>query len=399
MPGVRNLYRDAQSQLYFLRSQKGGVNDFVPLNTTRKEQAIKNLEALKGVQFCNRHGIPGEEKIKKSPLIGGLLDKYREAGYPNARQKPRDKESSYFQDQESYHTTLKQFFAQKYVGELRPSLLNEYHRWRKCPGRLRAGATGDRITDLELTCLSNALTWAAGEDVVQANPIKSRTRYQSGKDVRHCKDLAPEDMNDVHRACVRLFSSRRSETLGWQATFEAMSGVRTSEALAMRLDAKPGEPGAVSSDGDHLYVRRARKTAVENPLVLLHEGLKEWIPAHLEWHQQRYPNSPWFFPNLRDDGAKHVSKCALTTKFRELFEDKVLDRRFSSHGMRAVYVRIRRSQGVSDPQIAIELNQYGGVATLVKCYGAVPPSWLDGKSPKLPWIPSIVRAWSFIKKD
>jgi hypothetical protein len=135
-----------------------------------------------------------------------LLDKYREAGYPNARQKARDKESSYFRDQEAYYTILKQFFAQKYVGELRPALLNEYHRWRKNPDRLREGATGDCITDLELTCLSNCITWGAGQDMVQENQIKSRTRYQFSMDVRHCKELAPEDMNDLHRACIPLFS-------------------------------------------------------------------------------------------------------------------------------------------------------------------------------------------------
>ena len=30
------------------------------------KQALKNVEAVKCVQFRNRHGIPGEEQIKKS---------------------------------------------------------------------------------------------------------------------------------------------------------------------------------------------------------------------------------------------------------------------------------------------------------------------------------------------
>jgi hypothetical protein len=58
-----------------------GVSTPLYLNTTRREQAIKNVEAVKGVQFRNRHGIPSEEQINKSPLFGGLLNKYREAVY------------------------------------------------------------------------------------------------------------------------------------------------------------------------------------------------------------------------------------------------------------------------------------------------------------------------------
>ena len=196
-----------------------------------------NIEEPKATQFRQRHDIPDKKKQKPSPLIGTILDKYREASYPDSRQKERDKDSSYFHDQEDYYTMLKSFFGQKYVNELRQSLLNEYHLWRKKPDRMRAGTVGDRITDLELTCLSNALGWAFGQDVIQENPIKSRTRYQSSKDVRHCKELAPEDMDQLHQACGLMFSNRKGESLGWQALFEALSGVRTCEALAMRLDA------------------------------------------------------------------------------------------------------------------------------------------------------------------
>lgn len=55
--GVRDLYRDIVSKLYFLRSQKGGGNSFLPLNTTRKKVAITNIEELKGTQFRQRHDM------------------------------------------------------------------------------------------------------------------------------------------------------------------------------------------------------------------------------------------------------------------------------------------------------------------------------------------------------
>jgi hypothetical protein len=84
--GERNLYRDLNSLLYFLRSQKGGVNTFTPLDATRKEQAIKNAEELRGNQFRKRHEIPEKADSGPSPLLGPLLDPYRVAGYaPSSR--------------------------------------------------------------------------------------------------------------------------------------------------------------------------------------------------------------------------------------------------------------------------------------------------------------------------
>src|ERR1019366_3026886 len=73
VPGVRDLYRDAHSQLYYVRSQQGGINAYISLNTTRKEQAIKNMEELRGNQFRRRHEIPEEEEAGPSPLLGGAL--------------------------------------------------------------------------------------------------------------------------------------------------------------------------------------------------------------------------------------------------------------------------------------------------------------------------------------
>lgn len=420
VPGVRNLYVDGNG-IFYERSQKAGGNSFISLGTTRKEQAIKHMETRRNAIFRKQHEIPEEIAQKPSPQVGIILSSYREVGYPDAKQRPRDKGSAYYRAQEDYYTMLQKFFGQRFVNELRPALLHEYHTWRKAQIRRnqRGGDTGikdcneflngaakeegvkwrkgNRIVDLELTSLSNALTWAAGHDLIHDNPIKNRTRFCSSRDVRHCKELAPEDMNDLHTICIPLFSNRRSEALGWQAVFESLTGVRTEEALAMRLDAKPGQPGARSSDGGFLYVRRAKKSGFENPLVIIHDGLKEWLEAHKAWHDARYPKSPWYFPNLRREGSEPVTKTALTAAFRRFHATGILDRRFSSHGMRALYVRIRRSQGAPDSQIALELNQHGGVGTLIKCYGAVPPSWLDGKAPNLKWIPTVKRGWENIK--
>jgi hypothetical protein len=46
----------------------------------------------------------------------------------------------------------------------------------------------------------------------------------------------------------------------------------------------------------------------------------------------------------------------------------------TSHGMRAYYVTVRRSQGIKDGQIAAEIGDKSGVALIVSTYGDLPPN-------------------------
>jgi integrase len=300
-------------------------------------------------------------------------------------------------EQDNCATLLKFFGDKTLVDDLRPKLLNQYHTWRV--ENVTKGE-GHRTTDLKLNTLSNGLNWAVQEELIEQNPIKFRVRFHSSTNARHCRDLAPADVDELHNIARLLFGDKRSETLGWQARFEALTGLRTNEVLAMRLDARPDEPGGVTADGGSLCVRRSKKAGRDNPSIEVHEGLRQLITAHKIWHHQRYPKSPWYFPGREKEDGKPVSKGALTRTLERLHKEQDhnkphLKKKFTSHGMRAFYVLVRRSQGATDAQIAWEINHVGGVSTLGKVYGGVPPHWLQGKGPKLSWIPKEKPARSF----
>jgi hypothetical protein len=158
---------------------------------------------------------------------------------------------------------------------------------------------------MELNTLSNALLWGMRCDLIQHNPIIfRRPRYNAAKNVRHCREFMPHDTEALHEVASLLFADIRAETLGWQMIFEAFTGLRTCEALQMRMDAQPYEPGWITNDGKSLCVRRAKGQEAVNPFVRLHEGLAARLKAHKEWHQRRYPDSPWFSPNYRDPDNK-----------------------------------------------------------------------------------------------
>ena len=194
-----------------------------------------------------------------------------------------------------------------------------------------------------------------------------------------------------------LFQKRQSEVLGWQCLFEAYTGLRTGEALSLRVDARPDEPGGITQDGGSLCVRRSKNPSRDNPYAQVHDGLEELLSAHKAWHQQRYPNSPRYFPGRDREAGGHVIKEALTRSLDRLFETKALKKKFISHGMRAFYVLVRRSHGISDTQIAWEINHTGGVATLEAVYGGIPPHWLQGHGPKLSWMPKGKPAWKAMR--
>jgi len=183
----------------------------------------------------------------------------------------------------------------------------------------------------------------------------------------------------------------------WQCLFEALTGLRTGEALSLRMDARPDEPGGSTQDGGSLCVRRSKNPSRDNPYAQVHDGLKELLSAHKSWRQARYPKSPWYFPGRDREAGGHVFKDTLTKALDRLFETGVLKKKFISHGMRAFYVLVRRSHGASDAQIAWEINHTGGVGTLEIVYGGIPPHWLQGQGPKLSWMPKGKPAWKAIR--
>ena len=238
----------------------------------------------------------------------------------------------------------------------------------------------------------NAYKYALNEDKIDSNLAKSLPRFQPSSDVQHCREFCPQHATELHGVAALLFSNHKSETLGWQLVFEAMTGLRTKEVVGLRMDAKPGQPGHVRADGN-LDMGRCKKGA--NPFVFIHSGLKSVLKAHAVWHAARYPNSPWYFPGREEPNLKPIGKGALAHRLNQLRSQ--IGRKITSHGMRAFYVLIRRSQGVSDAIIAWEIGHTSGGAVIESTYGSAPLNWQNGGGPNLKWLPKGKLAWEAIE--
>ena len=99
--------------------------------------------------------------------------------------------------------------------------------------------------------------------------------------IDHCREFMPGNADELHKLAALFFGGERSqlEVLAWQALLEAMPGLRTCEALQLRADAAPYEPGWITPDGKTLCVRRAKGQQNVNPFVEIRDGLRSVLDA------------------------------------------------------------------------------------------------------------------------
>jgi hypothetical protein len=377
---------------YYLRKRTETEDTEVSLKTGSIKQACKLRDAWVNSQTNQELGITEAPKMKKRLRISNALEDYRRDRYPSLRRgKLKYPGRKHLRTEEDAVETLCGFFKTKHVDELDADMLDDYHDWRK--GNVAKG-NGDRTCDLELNSLSKALDWAIRKKTLDINPIKIRTRYYDPRGARHAKQLAASNTEELHQVAALFFETPQSECLGWQFLWKSNFGMRTEEAIKLRRDAKnTEEPGFIQ--GESMYVRRADKNTL-NPAIHLHpEGLA-LLAAMDAWAAKRYPQNPHYFPGRDRSENGSVSHDALTKGLDRLFDEGRTPKKLTSHGCRAFYVLVRRSIGKGDSQIAVELNQIGGLETLRTSYGVVPQHWLDGKGPHLKWLPAKKEdyAWS-----
>ncbi len=156
--------------------------------------------------------------------------------------------------------------------------------------------------------------------------------------------------------------------------------------------------GTPTPDGKHVYVWRLKGQHAVNPYCYNHEGMQALLKAHAAWKAKHFPESQTFWPS---HCCGMIDKGALGHALLRLHEQGKIKRKLTPHGAgRAFYVLIRRSQGIRDEVIAIELGHTSGGQCIKSTYGGVPPNWLNGEAPNLSWLPKKVPlAWAELEKQ
>lgn len=231
-----------------------------------------------------------------------------------------------------------------------------------------------RAADIELAAVSAVLSWAVGKGWLVKNPLLGRKRCHSAKTVRHARDCMPENGDELHHL-ARALLSKEPRAVGWQCILAALTGLRTSELLALRTDAsRDGEPGFIA--GNTLHVRRRKEGMLVG--VELTAELRECIEAHRVWHSIAGGSSRWWFP-----GAGRflpLSRLALTQALSRLGGPKR-----TAHGLRSYFVTVWRSRGLGNAEVAARIGDKSS-GLIETTYGRAPEKWEGGKA--LSWLPS-----------
>jgi len=268
------------------------------------------------------------------------------------------------------------------------------------------GQTGDRVIDVELAALSCLCQWAQAVRLLDRNPFADRPRHRRAEDVAHCNEFRPGTDEELHAILGWLWSAEQplerivaAAGLAWCA----LTGQRPGEIAALRADTHaigdlrpPGTRWTVRDGTERIAVSRSKNGI--NPAVRVHPALAEFIDAWLPYRAQRWPRSPWYFP--RPDGpAEPLPQDRLGTALEAAVQTLGLPERHP-HAMRAYYVRVRRSDGIDDAQIAVELGQGSGPGLVVRTYGRCDDILGDGAFDWLPQGPEskpAAPAWQFLR--
>lgn len=315
---------------------------------------------------------------KTATSVGQILDAYVAAGCPDARRQQREGRQL---DQEKWRcNNLMKWWAN------RPASVTAKDVDAYAEQRMRSSARhAGRAAEMEISTLRSAFRHAARTLLVRANQFDSiPTHTYHSKNVRHARDCAPADADELHRLADFLFDTQVSEVLAWQLLLEGLTGCRTSEVLRLRLDATNRRPGHIEPGANGqkcLWIERSKRGV--NNFILITPVMEELLVAMLHWRDTRHPGSLWFLPGRAGDGP--VTPLALCRALGRVTKALRLPTR-TSHGLRAFYVTTRRGQGISDAQIAAEIGDQTGASIIATTYGAVPPNWRADKEPS--WLPS-----------
>lgn len=306
--------------------------------------------------------------------VSTVMDEYTDAGCPDRHLQPR--QGTQLREHNRILALARRWWGPKPARNITQADMDEYVAWRqadvearRAAGDLVARGTGVRAAELELAALSSVFHWAARRRRVDANPFATRGTYRVPGTVVNAQVHQPSSDEELHALCVWMIQQGRPVSAA-RCMFQALTGLRLGEYL-LRWDAAAGQPGWICGglrNGLEVQVLCiSREKHGLNPAVAIHPSLEAFITAWRAYAHRHWPTSPWWFPRASSpDQPAHVddSPRDLLAASRALG----LPGR-TSHGLRAFYVTVRRSQGVSDAQISEELGHRSGAGLIARVYG------------------------------
>lgn len=369
---------------YYERPTINGKRTWRKLASIKLADAREEVAANRSDQARSSRGLCRDPYGPKCATVTTLIDDFLKAGCPTCKGGSRTDGGDRII---AYLKKIKESpISNQAVDTLTNSDFHRYADWRRA--KTRKGMNGGATVDLEIQSLAAACRWAHMLGRIKTVPTEKRIRFKANA-TAHCREFSPKDADELH-AIARHFFEGDSPVMGFFVLLTAYTGCRKSEVLRLRWDAQsPLEPGYMS--GKSLYLARSKSGV--NPWCYIHPALAELLDNLRRWRAINCPTSPWFCPSpLRPDSPPH--ECWVSQSVMRAGR-LIAGARRTVHGLRSFYVTVRRSNGVSDGQIAAEIGDQTGPVLISQVYGGIPKNW-DGQPDPVPmtWLPKGEPAWS-----
>jgi integrase len=370
------LFRKVEGGKIYARVRDKGRLTWKSTETDKAADARKWLRKWRREKWMLANGIEPEGVTlqRKRVTVAEIVDAYVEAGCPNRKNRPKKPQT--VKDEVRYLRPVRQYFGDTPAAGLTLHDCDTYRDWRKrggfvstftIRGHARTVKTkgGNRIVDMELQTLSNALNLAVRRGLLKANPLRGRGRYQSADEVRHCREVAPtpEGLQKI----IGWLRGRNETAVADLVAFLAYTGLRIGEALPLTWDKVNLKEGLVN-------VQREKR------------GVNPWVPILPETEtllreMGERATSPLLFPSPfepskpRDPAA---IRHRLTAACKALGLSHV-----TPHGLRSYFVTQARQSGLTDAEIAMLIGDKTGPAIIAHTYGDLRPDHLLAQAQRI----------------
>lgn len=374
------IYQDTAGT-YYHRPRIQGRRTWRRLASITAREAKREAAIVKSDHARAQLGLCLDPLVKAAPMltVATVVERYVAAGCPDRHLKPRAGRALDAAVRDLGHISAK--LGRAVPSELAVADCDRYHGSRTAELAGQRGP-GHRTVELELCSLSNCLSWAARSGLIASNPLMhGRPTYRRSSDIVSCNSSMADTDEELHRLAAYLLSDARSRTLGFQLLLEALSGCRGNEVCRLRWDAQrrgvSADPGYL--DDHSLWIHRSKHGCFPYVLLDIEPGcspLRPLLASLRAWHDQEHPTSPWMLPGRSDQ--EPIDGSSLTHALARATAALGLPHR-TSHGLRAFHVRLLRSRGIDDSEIAKRLGQRSGVALVERVYGRPEPGWFGGR--------------------
>ena len=253
-----------------------------------------------------------------------VLLRYVDDGCPDEYEKERPPDTK--NAELSRVKMLSRFFGPIRLRRLSRPACYRYHEWRVpqiLPAKRKKG--GGRTVELDFNTLRNALGHAERVGLIARVPDFKWPTFCPENEVEHCRERMPRNIEELHASARQHFLRRApSHVLGFLELFQGLTGLRSCEAVILRVDAGPEEPGYITPEGKLLRVRRSKRQQKVTPWVRITPEISEFLKALNRWRKRYYRDSPWFFPSPTDPN-KHVNKQSLTRALSRDYSQQLAD--------------------------------------------------------------------------